>query len=458
MSSSASDDRSVGFADRVVGMLERLPDVTRADDPELRDRLVEIERARNALEAEQAKVMLHMLHRAHADDVADTASMPVTVPTGTREEFVIDEIAVHLGCTRMAASHRFGVALGAREHPALLASWSTGSIDARKVAVISDGLTGIDPVSDPVLADRILGAAVDYATGHTAPQLRQWLSRRVIAADPAAAERRRERATAGRRVTLIPLPDGVTELTALMPSVQARQIYDAIDAIARGAGADDSRSMDQRRSDALFDILTGRAQPPKVHIQVVVPADTLTGVGDHPGWVPGIGPVTAHQSRELAGAGSDGGCHCQPGSTTPSVGDSCTTWRRLITDPNTGGLLDISERRYRPSAGLEWAVRTRDVTCRFPGCRRSAATNKTGTDLDHVIAWPDGPTSSANLAALCRRHHRLKHSPNWHADLHPDGTMTWTTPGGRTFTTYPWEYTEPRADPDDGGSRSTEAA
>jgi hypothetical protein len=250
----------------------------------------------------------------------------------------------------------------------------------------------------------------------------------------------------------MPLPDGVTELTAIMPSVQARQIYDTIDAIARAAGADDLRSMDQRRSDALFDILTGHAQPPQVNIQVLVPADTLTGLSDQPGWIPGIGPVTAHQSRELAGTSPDGACQCGRALPGATGSGSDTTWRRLITDPRTGGLLDIAERRYRPSAGLERAVRARDVTCRFPGCRRSAATTGTGTDLDHVIPWPDGQTSADNLAALCRHHHRLKHSPNWHAHLHPDGTMTWTTPGGRTFTTYPWEYTEPRADPASGES------
>ncbi len=88
------------------------------------------------------------------------------------------------------------------------------------------------------------------------------------------------------------------------------------------------------------------------------------------------------------------------------------------------------EKRYRPSAALDRAVRARDVTCRFPGCRRSA--DSAGTDLDHTIPWPEGPTSATNLAVLCRRHHRLKHTPGWNVQLDPTGVMTWTTPTGRT--------------------------
>jgi hypothetical protein len=117
-------------------------------------------------------------------------------------------------------------------------------------------------------------------------------------------------------------------------------------------------------------------------------------------------------------------------------------WRRLLTDPATGTLTDLSETTYRPSRALDRTVRSRDQVCRFPGCRRPASTTASGTDLDHTRPWPLGPTAAANLAVLCRHHHRLKHSPGWRCEQHPDGTLTWTTPGGRTLTTSPWIFAD----------------
>jgi len=83
------------------------------------------------------------------------------------------------------------------------------------------------------------------------------------------------------------------------------------------------------------------------------------------------------------------------------------------------------------------------VTCRFPGGRRSALTSASGTDVDHTVPYPTGVTGWDNLAVLCRRHHRLKHSAGWQTELAPDGVMTWTTPTGRRYVTEPWAYLEP---------------
>ncbi len=63
------------------------------------------------------------------------------------------------------------------------------------------------------------------------------------------------------------------------------------------------------------------------------------------------------------------------------------------------------------------------------------------TDLDHTRPWPDGPTTPSNLAALCRRHHRMKQLGRWRPTLDPDGTLTWHDPNGRTRTTEPQHRT-----------------
>ncbi|WP_141755458.1 HNH endonuclease signature motif containing protein, partial [Mycolicibacterium grossiae] len=92
------------------------------------------------------------------------------------------------------------------------------------------------------------------------------------------------------------------------------------------------------------------------------------------------------------------------------------------------------EPRYRPSRALAAFIRAGDLTCRAPGCARPA----TACEIDHVIAWPHGPTAAANLASLCTEHHLLKTFwPGWSYRLDPDGTATWTDPTGLTAITHP---------------------
>ncbi|MEO8107141.1 MAG: DUF222 domain-containing protein [Actinomycetes bacterium] len=425
---------------QVRALLASMVPIDHRTNGELCESLAALEQVVNSAQAEQAQVMAEMGCRATAADAADAAAFGgVLMPHQARSEFVADDIAVTLRCTKMVAATRYGLALATAEQPAVLAGWKTGQLDARKAQVICDGLVD---VSSPAVED-LAAEAADYANTHTAPEVRRWLARRVIAADPAMAEIRRSRAVADRKVMLTPLPDGVSELSALLPSVQARQVYDTVNALAMNAGTDDVRTMDQRRADALIDLLVGRADPPRVQIQVTVPADALLGETAEPGHLAGIGPITSTEALHLAGittGPSPIGRSPIGGGPAFETGDR--VFRRLLTDPDTGTLTDIAETQYRPSARLDRAIRARDGVCRFPGCNRSAHTTRSGTDLDHTIPWPRGKTTPANLAVLCRHHHRLKHSPNWNAHLEPDGTMRWTTPTGATLTTYPWAYAE----------------
>ncbi|MFD4292324.1 DUF222 domain-containing protein [Rhodococcus sp. NPDC058532] len=94
---------------------------------------------------------------------------------------------------------------------------------------------------------------------------------------------------------------------------------------------------------------------------------------------------------------------------------------------------------YRPSARLAEIVRTRDGTCRFPGCSARAAT----CDLDHTVPFDHadpgrgGRTVEQNLACLCRRHHRLKTSGLWTVRQLGGGRLEWTAPTGEFATTDP---------------------
>ncbi len=169
------------------------------------------------------------------------------------------------------------------------------------------------------------------------------------------------------------------------------------------------------------------AGPGKPLVSVIVPITMLLGLDDQPGELVGYGPIPADLAREIAAEG---------------------TWRRLLTDPVSGTLLDYGRTTYTPPAGLADFVRARDVYCRNPICRQRAAT----ADLDHAIAWDDGGTTCQhNLWAGCRHDHRLKtFAPGWAVDQHPDGRIAFTTPTGHTYTSQPHDYrTDPHAPPGD---------
>ena len=163
-------------------------------------------------------------------------------------------------------------------------------------------------------------------------------------------------------------------------------------------------------------------------VAVTVPVLTLLGE-DAPAELEGYGPIDAETARELcAGASS---------------------FMRILTHPHSGAVMGVDRDRYSPPADLRAALRLRDQHCRFPGCPRAAQR----CDLDHVIDWAKGGlTDQANLIHLCRRHHRLRHTTGWEAEiithlLHTGGPtqsdnqplgarVEWTSPAGRTYTTH----------------------
>jgi hypothetical protein len=61
------------------------------------------------------------------------------------------------------------------------------------------------------------------------------------------------------------------------------------------------------------------------------------------------------------------------------------------------------------NARLRTALLARDPQCVVPGCNETK-----GLEIDHVVPFAQGgPTALANLARLCRHHHRLKTLKGW---------------------------------------------
>ncbi|GAB3297149.1 hypothetical protein EK0264_15745 [Epidermidibacterium keratini] len=122
--------------------------------------------------------------------------------------------------------------------------------------------------------------------------------------------------------------------------------------------------------------------------------------------------------------------------------------QRLVTDDLTNLPLDLGPVIKNPTARMRRRVQLRDRTCRFPYCTRPAVGPRGEADLDHTREHhPDGTgghTADANLACLCREHHRVRHHTAWQVKMRDGGAiLIWTNPDlGLQIITRPGGITE----------------
>jgi hypothetical protein len=87
---------------------------------------------------------------------------------------------------------------------------------------------------------------------------------------------------------------------------------------------------------------------------------------------------------------------------------------------------ELSTDAYEPTELMKEQVQLRFPECAFPLCGRPSRR----ADQDHPIEHPVGPTSTPNLAPLCRGHHRLKTHTDWTYQWVPGIGFVWTSPLG----------------------------
>ena len=345
-------------------------------------------------------------------------------------EAVAAEVGAELGISRRRASTQmnYGVELLERL-PKLGAVFASGEVDFRVVAV-AVFRTGLVTDEDVLTAlDARLAAAAPRWNAYSNARIAELVDWWVREADP-AAERNARSADADRNVTIGPSRDGLTEFWGTLRTPDAAALDRRLNQLTATVCRGDPRTRQQRRADAMAVLTAGGtsmvcgcesadcrkrgsvAAPGQIVIHVMAEAATVTGKSDAPGYLPGHGAIPADQVRILAE-------------------------RALLRPMRDAGEFQ-AEAQYRPSTALAEFVRNRDLCCRFPGCGKPAEV----CDIDHTVPYGrGGPTHPSNLALLCRLHHLLKTflcgEKGWREEQFTDGTIVWTSPSGRTYTTTP---------------------
>jgi hypothetical protein len=346
------------------------------------------------------------------------------------DDWAVEEVAAALKVSGRVARNRVQAARAlVGTLPETQAALDAGELSLRHALAVVDECALLDREESAAVEAQVvvLPGAGERAVG----DFRRKLRRAVAMVEPAVALIRHQRAVAERDVRLIPQEDGMATVAATMAAVDARALFSAIDTLARARhAAAGGRRAGSRIGACRVDALAALAHAaiadrrlPKVHgrrveLQIVVDAASLFGLADNPAHLDGYGPIPVEIARQLAGD---------------------ARWRRLVTDPVTGHLLDYGRTTYRPPRKLTDFLIARDRECAMVGCQRPAVFG----DGDHVVPYPRGATSSANMLMLCRRHHRLKTHGGWKLTRENDGTVTWISAAGHEHRQRPRSQLDP---------------
>ena len=178
----------------------------------------------------------------------------------------------------------------------------------------------------------------------------------------------------------------------------------AIDNAITWEGDHDTRTMDQRRGDAMFDIAAffnknhDGAGTPRHHPQVGLSVNASTLAGTPQG--------VDHDNRPMDPACVDARlCDCLLHTIMRDDHDIPYAFGRAT---------------YTVPKKLFRQIAARDSGCRFPGCNRTVRY----CDAHHIHYWRHhGPTDYDNLVLLCSRHHHLVHQQHLHLKLLPNSDL-----------------------------------
>jgi len=343
---------------------------------------------------------------ARAVDAETTARGPVN-------EFASDELSAALAKTRRAAEADVELALDLKARiPQVWEALCEGRVDIRRARIFAIETTSLDTDLIPEVVDELLAEASELTTG----QLRSRLAKRVIEADPTAAETGYQAGLQDRRVSAYPNPDHTANL--LIGNITPQDAIEISDdlhthALALKRLPGETRTLQQIMADLAIDRLkqsatTGQPVQPKLTIHIKP--------GEPTAHVPGYGPILETSFTALI----------DRTDTTKIINHT----GRDLTDPITADCHQTPSRK--PTKTQTRHIQRNYPVCIFMGCRMPAER----CDIDHRHPHhKGGPTICINLAPLCRHHHTCKTKTLWTLQRNPNGSHTWTSPLGHTYTT-----------------------
>lgn len=326
-------------------MFDNLASVDPAlDEVALIERIAELERAKSAAAAGQARAA------ADLDGTRRAAEAAAGVPAARRGRGVANEIALarrdsparggrHLGFAK-ALVHEMPHTLRALESGAP-SEWRATLIVRESACLDVDDRRALDAelCGDPARLDGMGDARVAAAAKAIAYRL-----------DPHAVVDRAARAENERTVTIRPAPDPMTYLTALLPVAQGVSVYAALrrEADIRS----DGRSRGHVMADTLVERVTGQdaTVPTPIAVNLVLSDASLLGGDSGPADVSGYGPIPAAVARSMVAS---------------AVTDqrSRATLRRLYAHPQSGAQVAMESRARLFPRGLAAFIELRDQRC-----------------------------------------------------------------------------------------------
>jgi Domain of unknown function (DUF222) len=217
-------------------------------------------------------------------------------------------------------------------------------------------------------------------------------------------------------------------LDGLLEPEAGAALVAALDSLTQSRGAEDTRTLGQRRADALTELTElglrsgklpdlGGDRPGLTFLVQVPTTTTTTAPSEDPvpaGQTEAVQPacqVTAFGAGDRVLIGSDA---LIPAETLSRL--TCCADISLATVNEWGEPLNLYRTSRFPNIPQRRALVIRDGGCVFPGCDRPPA----HCQAHHIRYWSaDGHTNLDNLALVCWFHHHLLHEGGWRLERIP---------------------------------------